>query len=259
MKSRLLIGPAVAASIVGGSAFGADLPYKAPPLVEPVFTWTGFYVGAQIGGAWAKSDWTYQNINPYDSLGPAGPITGSANSFSMSALAGGVQFGFNYQINRLVLGVEGSWTATGLSQTNPNVVQVFAPFSTQTVKTEITDYATVTGRFGVLVDPTWLVYGKGGYAVANIETSGTTTPAVQGLNLNWNTKQWHNGWIGGGGVEHRLWKNVTLGVEYNYIQLDSAIHTGAVSGGIIGPANQIVHSVNGNIQTIMARLNILIR
>src|SRR5205814_4862744 len=97
---------------------------QSAALVEPVFTWTGFYVGAQIGGAWAKSDWTYQNINPYDSLGPAGPITGSANSFSMSALAGGVQFGFNYQINRLVLGVEGSWTATGLSQTNPNVVQV---------------------------------------------------------------------------------------------------------------------------------------
>ena len=52
---------------------------------------------------------------------------------------------------------------------------------------------------------------------------------------------------------------MTLGVAYNYIQLDSAIDTGAVSGRIIGPANQIVHSVNGNIQTIMARLNILIR
>ena len=34
----------------------ADLAVKAPP--PPVFSWTGFYIGANIGDAWANNNWT---------------------------------------------------------------------------------------------------------------------------------------------------------------------------------------------------------
>ena len=52
-------------------------------------------------------------------------------------------------------------------------------------------------------------------------------------------------------------QNITVGLEYNYIGLNNAEHTGAVFGGAIGPANQIVHGVNGNIQSVIARVNFL--
>ena len=38
------------------AAHSADLAVKAPP--PPVFSWTGFYIGANIGGAWANNNWT---------------------------------------------------------------------------------------------------------------------------------------------------------------------------------------------------------
>jgi outer membrane immunogenic protein len=50
-----------AATLVGlaGSATAADLgrapaPYQPPPPPPSVFTWTGCYIGGNIGGGWAS-------------------------------------------------------------------------------------------------------------------------------------------------------------------------------------------------------------
>ena len=60
MKKILPALSALAISTVAASA--ADLapaPYTKAPVVvpPPVFSWTGFYVGANIGGAWANNNW----------------------------------------------------------------------------------------------------------------------------------------------------------------------------------------------------------
>src|SRR5436853_459410 len=60
-KLLLLAGTAIVAATVSANA--ADLPmraYKAPPpppLVAPVYNWTGFYVGGHFGGGWAREAW----------------------------------------------------------------------------------------------------------------------------------------------------------------------------------------------------------
>ena len=54
MRARLLIG-ICAAAFAAAPAIAADLPMKAPPAPPPVlFSWTGFYIGANIGGKWAN-------------------------------------------------------------------------------------------------------------------------------------------------------------------------------------------------------------
>src|SRR6185295_7645943 len=104
MKKPVLL--AVAALALLGMATGsraADLPVKAPimPPPPPPFSWTGFYIGGNIGAAWAGVDVT-------DNL------TGQNFSRSSDAVfIGGGQIGFNYQINTLVLGVEWDFDAAG--------------------------------------------------------------------------------------------------------------------------------------------------
>jgi outer membrane immunogenic protein len=256
MKKLLVAGFAFGALIA--PAMAADLPLKAAPPPVVVSTWTGCYIGGSVGGAWAKSDWTYRNVNPYSSFGPAGPIVPGDNAFTMSSWIAGVQGGCNYEFqNRWVIGAEGSWSGSDLNRTIPNYVQVFAPFSTQTVSTGINSLLTVTGRLGYSFSPGWLGYVKGGYATARVETTGVTNPPLGGLVLNWTTSQWHDGFIVGVGGEYKITQNFTLGVEYNYVGLSTSDHVGPVSGGFIGPDNQIVHRVNGNIQSVMARANFL--
>ena len=58
MSRVFAVGMAVA--LFGGSAWAADLTYKAPvkaePAAAPAFSWTGCYVGGHVGGGWGTRD-----------------------------------------------------------------------------------------------------------------------------------------------------------------------------------------------------------
>jgi opacity protein-like surface antigen len=84
-KTTLLTGTAVALFTVSSTAFAADLAYKvtAPPLV-PMHNWTGFYVGANLGGAWASGTLTDN-------------VTGASITGNHSGFIGGGTAGYNWQ------------------------------------------------------------------------------------------------------------------------------------------------------------------
>ena len=58
MKKFLLATVAIAAFGAAMPADAADLgygaPYKAAPYAAPLYNWTGFYVGAHVGGAFSS-------------------------------------------------------------------------------------------------------------------------------------------------------------------------------------------------------------
>ena len=62
MKKLFLASVAFVALVVTGPAVAADMRpvYKAPPPVA-VYSWTGFYVGANLGYSWGRSsnDWDF--------------------------------------------------------------------------------------------------------------------------------------------------------------------------------------------------------
>ena len=58
--------------------------------MAPVFTWTGFYIGGNIGGAWAQHNWS-------DSLFGLSFNNGTSNA----VFIGGGQVGGNYQFSNL--------------------------------------------------------------------------------------------------------------------------------------------------------------
>src|SRR5882757_10873691 len=96
---RILIGGAVVVSLLSAtSAFAADLaarPYtKAPVYVEPVYNWTGFYIGGNVGYSWGRSRDTSTLSNG------AGTILSTDTLRSnMDGVIGGVQMGYNWQMS----------------------------------------------------------------------------------------------------------------------------------------------------------------
>src|SRR2546428_9942651 len=63
-------------ALAGGSAAAAELaPYYQPgPVYNPIYTWTGFYVGINGGGGWGRSQW--DGLNTFDASGclNGGPV-----------------------------------------------------------------------------------------------------------------------------------------------------------------------------------------
>ena len=113
MKS-LLGTAALVALIAACPAMAADLATRAPPPMLPVFSWTSFYIGGNLGGAWANTTIT-------DSLYGLSFSNGSNAVF----VAGG-QVGFNYQFSGgFVVGIEGNfdWAANN----NNSVTGVVVP------------------------------------------------------------------------------------------------------------------------------------
>ena len=76
----------IAVGSVGASALASDLPAKAPvsktEIMAPPYNWSGFYVGANFGGAWTSGSLNIPGNNFY------GGIT---------ELIGGVQAGYNFR------------------------------------------------------------------------------------------------------------------------------------------------------------------
>lgn len=137
---------------LAGAAAAADLPtMKAPPPPPPpaVFNWTGFYVGAHVGGAWDGDNWLFS---------PAQTVT----SNHASGVFGGGQVGFNYQISSFVLGAEADASAAGLSSSN------LCPNPNFTCGHSIDWLASLRARLGFTPMDRTMIYVTGGAAFADV-------------------------------------------------------------------------------------------
>lgn len=241
MKKLLLGSAAVAALFAAGPAMAADMRpapvYTKAPMMAPAFSWTGFYIGANLGGAWAHGDVT-------DSLFGLDFNNGSNNG----VFIGGGQVGLNYQFSNFVLGVEGDFDWAGNNNTTSTGV-VIPGVGTFLATSSDTWISTVAARFGVAYDH-WLFYGKaGGGWVGNsgfTVTNVTTGASISGSNNNTNS-----GWLVGGGGEWAFASNWSAKIEYDFLSLSSRTFT---SPGVI-LAGDTFTTGNPNIQMVKFGIN----
>ena len=239
---NLTIACAAIAALLASPAMAADMPVKAQVYKTPVaaagHNWTGFYVGANAGGAWSAGD---ANISLPSVLatgagtGPAGD-SGSAVSavasthVSSSGFTGGVQAGYNWQFNNVVLGVEADFNALNLDNSNTVVGRSVppGPLWTNTVQTSVNMDWLVTAR--PRIGYAWnslMVYGTGGLAVTRLKLFqsqvNVITPSPP--NTEWLETGSSNvtkaGWAVGGGFEYALSNNWSVKAEYIYADFGS--------------------------------------
>src|SRR5262245_55307573 len=100
MRKLLLAGTAVAMVMAAGSAGAADLSrpvLKAPPPI-PVFSWTGWYVGVHVGGAWGAKEW----LDPvlFDGFTTFTFNDSTINNYGVNGFLGGVQIATTTRADR---------------------------------------------------------------------------------------------------------------------------------------------------------------
>jgi outer membrane immunogenic protein len=207
----------VGAMALTGAALAADLPSRGPPPVflapPPVFTWTGVYLGGQIGYAWANdpSDVVFF-APPPPPLPPITPPTiGNPFGYSPQGVIGGAHIGYNLQIQQWVIGLEGSVDGTSLSRS------VFEPVSGFTVGTRSDVQGSIRGRAGIAFDRV-LLYATGGVAFAGITDNYTdVTGVVTGSpGATSSFSKTRVGWTVGGGLEYAVTNNWSVRAEYRY-------------------------------------------
>jgi outer membrane immunogenic protein len=232
MKSLKLSACAAAglAAVVGvGTASAADLPartYAKVPaaVVDPTFNWSGFHVGGNLGGAWGKSDYGFLPSGDWTPL-PGVPQQlsqdGSAR-LNLANVSGGAQAGYNWQISRLLLGLETDFQYIGLRKTNTITEPVAPPLNVRSfTESSKSDWlATVRGRIGFAADHI-LFYGTGGLAIADSRSTDTLAfPGPIVLTSTGSRSGTELGWTAGGGVEWAFAPNWSMKGEYLYAQFD---------------------------------------
>jgi outer membrane immunogenic protein len=244
---KILLSTVALVSLSAG-ALAADLPARrmAPaPFVAavPVFTWTGFYVGGNIGGAWRNADDDDNVFIPFDTIVNA-PLTEGTLTFlddddNDGGITGGAQVGWNWQFGSFVWGVEadiqavdlgggrgtGSYFFDGVSLDTGLVAGTTTVF--RSARSGLDWFGTVRARAGFAIDRV-LIYATGGFAYGGGDDDNCGGFVFNDFVCDGGDDT-RTGWTVGGGFEWALpmtagWfgsSAVTFGVEALYVNLEN--------------------------------------
>jgi outer membrane immunogenic protein len=234
---KLLLGTVglMALGVAAVPASAADLAArpvytKAPPIVNPIYDWSGFYIG--INGGWAQSRDCRSDVT----LGVA---------FGCHDADGGTvggQIGYRWQTGPAVFGLEAQGNWADLSGSNASLI---AP--AVTVHSRMDAFGLFTGQIGYAWNNV-LLYAKGGAAVTDTKFDASTLGVVTastGDQTRW-------GATVGAGLEYGFAPNWSVGVEYDHIFMDGHNGTFTTPAGIV-----LVDTFRdtGDVDMVTARVN----
>jgi outer membrane immunogenic protein len=202
MRKFCLMITSAALAVITAPATAADLsldrpiegPTAGPPwlLAGIPFNWTGSYVGLNVGYAHSNVD-----------LIAFGPGVSGSGSETMTGAVGGGQWGYNWQINNWLLGMETDMQASGLSGS--------VNYAGIAQTDNIPWFGTARARAGFAWD-CLLFYGTGGVSYGKI-TNDLSGSVIASLFRN------NFGWVAGGGVEVAILPRWSVRAEYLHLDL----------------------------------------
>jgi outer membrane immunogenic protein len=216
MLRHVLLSSAALAALTSAS-FAADLPSRKAPapvpyVAAPIFTWTGFYLGAEIGAGWLNDK------GRFFAPGPVGSLNYDRNN---AGVVGGGFAGYNWQLsNSIVIGAEADIEGTSITS---NTV---AP----TISESLPWQGSLRGRLGYAMNNA-LFYATGGLAFGQIDTR------YPGFNFSGTQP----GWTLGGGIEYAFNNNWFARAEYRYTSF-----SGFTDTAVVPPTVSVKHAPNEN-------------
>jgi len=215
---RFTISGAAAALVLASIApAGAQAPpMPAPPMMMGMTDWSGFYLGANLGGGEASSKFSFKPS-------PTSPATSSGDLNPGGPIGGGT-VGYNWQFSPgWILGAEGDFDGSGIAGSKtcgPGMVDVCAIDNKW--------LATARGRLGWAPgagNALWYVTGGGAWGEINARATLATSPRVGSDTVE-------SGWTAGAGGEFMVAPQWSVKVEYRYVDLGSKFQSNIGLAGL---------------------------
>jgi outer membrane immunogenic protein len=193
-------------------------------------TWTGCYIGANVGGAFGDASATFN----------FGEVSTNGSGF-----AGGGQIGCDYQFaGPWVIGFRNMFDGT--SNDRSRTIGT-GPLAGGVVNFNNQWFDTLTGRVGYALAPAWLLYFQGGGAWAHTSTNITFNGVQTGQGSNT-----RSGWTIGGGVEWMFAPHWSAFLEGNY--MDGGTKNATIFGPVACPAGCAV-AAKAHVSTVLVGVN----
>jgi outer membrane immunogenic protein len=229
---RILLSLAIstAASLPAASALAADLDAPPPPVEDlrpATYDWTGPYAGLSVSGI--------TEVGHYSVVCPTTCPAAYDPEMSGHGVAFDVHAGWNYQIDQIVLGLEGNWAFGGKVAQNREPAEM--------TEMNFKHIGQIRARLGMAFDDT-LVYAVGGAAFVNTEFSTSDYPTGSGYSAS--DKKWVTGFVVGGGIEHAFTDRISARLEYTYMGLpdtEFALYNPAYGTATVNHNFEGVHAV----------------
>ena len=258
MKKILI---AFSALVMGAAAASAaDLPAtytKAPPVVAPIYNWSGFYVGLNGGGGSAHTCWDLLDFNSV-ALGVFG---GAEGCHSATGGTVGGQIGYRWQATNWVFGVEAQGNWADFAGSNTSQALIFDTICTCFDNhTKIDAFGLFTGQIGYAWNNV-LFYVKGGAAVVDdkyntvVNAAGAAAAVAPLGTLLTNVSGTRWGGTVGAGLEFGFAPGWSVGVEYDHIFLGTTNSNQTFLPPIDTAGNFVTRGISQNVDMGLVRVN----
>lgn len=195
---------------------------------EPEWTWTGFYAGIQAGVAFNSGD---NGDMEFDS-GPDGDygdfIAAFGDNYDGSfdeGFVGGIHAGYDHQFGKFVLGgiIDLNFADIGQRQSGFSSTPAFYHEDR-----EIDLLSSARIKLGYAVNDRFLVYFTGGLAYADVSYDYVTNTPAAVSSSGGDSSQF--GYVVGLGMEARVTRHLSVGLEYLYTNLGDSDYETNLSG-----------------------------
>jgi outer membrane immunogenic protein len=275
MLKSLIVAAALAVAATSPAWAERVKPISSPSTQPVASSWTGLYVGADIGGGWTRSNVIYSANDPASADFLADGNDALGDSFRSSGAVGGFQLGYNYQFNRnWLVGFETDFNWTSLK--GSKVTPYFGGLEFSSAEQRIDSFGTVRGRLGYLPTANLLAYVTGGFAYGRVERTAnyaaanggnltivdggfslTCTSPPTGICFAGSSANTLTGWSFGGGLEYALGQAWSVKAEYLHVSLGSRSLTEVAPSPVPGfmPSTLNANYNQININTVRVGLN----